>query len=277
MTKNNHREILKRSRQKKRRRLAWRLGLSGFILLFLIIGIVAATHLNYFLLKDVRVVGNKLISQDDIIATVNQKLEGNYWFVFPRRNVLFYPRDEIKQALTARFPQLASLSVTPDNLTSLAIKVQERYTAAVWCVSVEQCYLMDQSGLLFSPAPQFSGHLFFVINGELSGDPLGQRPLTATQLTQIMALRTGLDELLAKVAAQPIVIDAAQMYPEGDIDFLGDFTIHLNLDQDPATVLTSARSAFGDKILLAALHDPQTLIDYIDLRFLPKIFYKLKP
>ncbi|MBI2100114.1 MAG: hypothetical protein HYT48_02110 [Candidatus Vogelbacteria bacterium] len=263
-----HHDILKRSRRKQHRRRAWRFGLIILILVLILAGLVGLTHLNRFLIQNITVEGNELVSEDEIVTTASKPLLGNYWYVFPKRNIFLYPRQEIVTALIAKFPQFASAEMTTEGATSAVIKVRERHSIFVWCTSTD-CYLVDQSGLLFAPAPDFSGRLFFVVRGELSGEPLGQRPLTVGQFNNFNKLRTELAKLLDGIYG-------ATVGQDGDFTLWTDFAVYLNLKQDPAIVFSNAKSALADKDLLAAVLERPSSIEYLDLRFLPKIFYKFK-
>ena len=145
---------------------------------------------------------------------------------------------------------------------------------------------MDATGFIFAPAPQFSAHVFLTLEGGLlAGSPLGQQPIPAANFTQLLAVRQWLQAAFASTTLADFGIYRALKGEAADYVLLAEhldfpertFRIILSLNQDLNLAGLDAVSALNSPALESSLNQPGLMLDYLDLRFDPKIFYKFKP
>ncbi len=251
-----------------------RLSLLGGTIIFILGGLIALLWLPFWRVTQMDVAGVSTLSAGDIQATVQEKITGRYWYLFPKNNILLYPRQGIESALRAHYPTLAEASVGAENLHTLGITVVERQPAALWCgqdFSAENnCSFMDASGLVYAPAAQFEGDAYQKYFGALaSPESLGQY-LTPEQFHSLSALAQA---LAAKVPGDPV----AGLWVESDGDahliFNSGFTLLFNSTDDTGAVFNRFSLALTAAPFTA---HPASSFEYLDLRFGNKLYYKLK-
>ncbi len=165
----------------------------GVLILFLTSFIVFALGLSLLLrikglqLNEVKITGNKIINKEEIEELVNGELDGNYLFLFPKRNSLIYPRVQIYNKLILSFPRIENLFIYTEKLKTLKLEIEERAGHCLYCGAEvpetkeevgENCYFVDQEGYIFDKAPYFSGDIYFKYYKKLENEDLDPSGLT---------------------------------------------------------------------------------------------------
>jgi hypothetical protein len=254
--------------------------LGVFLVCFSIVWVFAHPS---FQIKKIRIEGNKILSADAVIAVAQRDISGNYFFFFPRTNVLFYPKDAIRSEIVSAFPRANSVAVSLEG-DVLIISLSERDPAAIWC-GVEKdatttengCYYLDKTGYVFDTSPNFSGDAYFKFYGKgllANGrSAVGQNFISADLLEKLSDLRHTLQRYNKKT----------------DDLFLGDESraeltaesgckIVFSTDQDFSALKANMEAVFkspgwGKEI---SGTDKCADLEYIDFRFGNKIYYKQK-
>jgi hypothetical protein len=256
------------------------LTLSGLVALVIFAGVLSGQE--YFRIRDVSVQGISFSKQGDAVVFVKEQLLGNYLVLFPRSNIYLYPKSEIEKELRLKFVAIESthISLTADRV--LEVQATERKPAALWCPNGSSfgsstdkslsCYFMDGENLIFAKAPTFSDSPYFIYYGGISsGDPLGQYFMMPDQFKEIEFFNRSLLAL--------------GLHPKAfGVTGEGDYNIVLT---EGSVLLLSPRRSLSDALdaLRAFLGDlkpptsgPEFIssLEYLDLRFTNKIYYKEK-
>ncbi|MEK7621657.1 MAG: hypothetical protein AAB415_00595 [Patescibacteria group bacterium] len=282
----SHREILRANRRARQKRLFRRSAL--LIILALLILAFVLWYLwdsSFFALNHISIINAKMIPAERLTAVVNEVLAPKYFKLFPRPVNWFYPRAAIVANLREQFPELAAVKVSNPSWGTLQIEIAERRAVALWCQE-EICYAIDQTGLLYTPAPRFSNDAIFTLTGPALPIQIGSRPLSISQFQQLLELRAAINRQL-----------------EINPDFTGQTVITVSLSEPvdyffevrdtrlevKSWRLLVARADASDIIisrLLATFSSGAFLTEYrlllsqldsLDLRFRRRIFYKFVP
>ena len=126
-------------------------------------------------LKGLQITSVQVLGADPDIANAlrdaaQQNLQGSYIGMFPRSNILIYPKNAIVRSVGAASDRLSGVSVHRQGLNTLIISVNEKTPAALVCAGLpdfngnslsfddsDSCYFADANGLIFEHAPSFSG------------------------------------------------------------------------------------------------------------------------
>ncbi|HEY1037312.1 MAG TPA: hypothetical protein VGE62_01895 [Candidatus Paceibacterota bacterium] len=139
--------VVRKRRKKKLIRLYGILALG----LFAVGGLAYASHMDNVQIRKVVVVGNETVPGDEIERVSNVILDASYMGVFPKRNSLIFPKDQLSKALVDTFPKIESLDMETESFNYLNVRIKERAPFAEWCSALE-CYLVDENAYIFAAA-----------------------------------------------------------------------------------------------------------------------------
>lgn len=260
-----------------------------FVVLFFIFSALAAlgayiSKHERFTISNLRILGNEVVDSGDIEKIVWGQLDSKYFWAFNKRSVFLYPKNILEEYILDKWARISNIDIYADTMTSLTVRIKERAPAYIWCddkqetltdyVNNEECYFLDEKGFIFSLAPYFSGPVFFKMYGptfdtEFKGEEsqsivIGKRFLSKDEFEKIIILKDAF--LLLQMEAV-----AFEVQDNGNYQFImGDGTkIFFKKEQSIETLLDNLDSVID---FLATGKQ----IDYIDLRFGNKVFYKFK-
>lgn len=264
-----------RLRARRRRALFVRGALTFAVALVLFGGSVWAARFPPLAVSGVSVLGAHTIPVADIERTVSDQMSGAYLALFPKSNTVLVPTDAIAAAILTAFPRIRSVDIARPGLNSLAISVHERSPYALWCGASRAashdptgCYFLDDSGRVFTEAPDFSGDVFFRYFGVIPGDPINATFLAPGEFEELdLFVRSTRDMGVRPVALAVLGGPDAELFLEDGSRILFNRTGNLSeVLENLKSVLES--DVFRERGTLA--------LDYVDLRFGNKIFYKFR-
>lgn len=238
-------------------------------------------------ISEVKVVGNKVVNAEMIKTVVEGEITGNYLWFFPKTNIFFYSKNNIEKALSNQFRRLHDVNLTIKDNKTLEVKITERVASYTWCgdhlvvglpsdnqtVKEEKCYFMDENGYIFDEAPYFSGEVYFKF---YSVGNIGSY-FSKENFKQLIDFKN----VLATLGLKPV-----SLYIEGSGDikiFLSNFNrtptnpyIILKADADLKKVAENLETAISTEPLLSNLKNKYSSLEYIDLRFGNKVYYKFR-
>lgn len=258
-----------RIRKARRKRLTISLVLwSVFVasLMFLVVEIVDLPELR---IETVSFSGNRVLIEEALFAVVEPHLEGNHAFFFPKRNSFLYPREAIEASLLESFVKIESVRVDRRGLSRIHIAITEREPFALWCApqGTRSCYFVDETGIAFALAPRLSGGSFVAHHKDMPIDPLGMHITSEEHFRELASLTEFLMTL--GLTARRIT------WKPGFLDVL----VHVKTSAgDYETSIFIPEQAPYEQSLnsLASILDgfDFTNVEYIDVRFENKVFYK---
>lgn len=239
-------------------------------------GVSALSYSPKFAIQGIAVVGAKEVPASLVRAYVETKLYDGTNPLLSRGNIFLYPRAEIEKSVTGYFPRIRTAEIARGALLAQAITVTvaERTPFALWCSGAlssdsgtNDCYVMDDSGFVFAPAVSpFSGSMVFGGGLSLSSSPIGETYLP-THLANVLLLL----ERFRQAAFAP-----ESVFAENEQDFSVQFKEGFEL-----------RASWGDyanvlvrNLQLALSSEPlrgkESKLEYIDLRFGNRVYYKIR-
>jgi uncharacterized membrane protein len=252
--------------------------LFALIVILFIFSIFVLNH-KKFLIADVRVYGADILGDQNIKTEVASLISGKYFKLYSKKNILFYPKNDIVLKLKKDFPLISSVSIYPTDLNILQIDISLRKPHSLWCDGlpspefVSRCYFLDNDGFVFSKAPQFSGDAYFKYYGILPfGAPIGSYFLDSTQSFNDLN-----DFVLnvKKLNINPVFVLASSA-TAFEIGLSSGGKILFNTDSSFIDIFSRLETFLNSKDWISS-GGLVSNIEYIDLRFGNKIFYKIKP
>jgi len=264
-------------RVKRRREKAAKIAAAIFAAFLLFLVAAFLSNLPSVRIASVEIEGVSAIPNEGLNQVISEELDGKYLGLFSKSNILLYPRKELLAKVESAFKRIKSADFHMKNLTTVILSVEERKPAGFWCHSrgsdplfSKNCYFLDESGFIFAPAPDFFGTTYLKFYGAVLGEPVGKNFLTPESFGQINLFLSKLS--LFKV--KPIELSVSG---DGDYEIAieGGGRIIVNPAKDLAVALENLRVLLTQSELSKNQDFPLAL-DYIDLRYGNKVFYKLR-
>lgn len=266
----------KKFQERKRKVLILKVFLAFALLFALLSGVLYGLHRPEVTIQNIGVVGEDVIPAQAITTLAREVLTGNYFWIIPRSTIFFYPRGAIEAALPRVYPKIKEASTSFKNLTTIEIVVEERQPFALWCGenrlegAIPKCFFLDETGFIYGPAPDFTGDVYFHYYGSLpKSDPVGQHFLSQEEFSRLSFFFIALVE--RGINARDFAVR-----DDTDYEFYLDNGIQVLFarEQDLTLLLQNLESVLiSEKLKNVDL----ATVEYIDLRFGNKVFYKMAP
>ncbi len=254
------------------------------------------SHNAKWRVTEIQISGAQVVSRDEVRSFVEEKLAGNYYFVYSRGNSYLFSRHDIEAGLIEKFVRLASATVNIVDSNTIEVVLTERKPLALWCGEVysretydlNDCWFIDKTGFIFDRAPIFSEGVYPEVYGELEnindGNLLGAR-LSPVRFNFVQTVEKELTEKLGdplrtiiKSEEEYIVtIHTSKNYPQ-----LAGVELRFKDGTDADTLIKTLMSALPVQFPEGAVaskgltrHDSaeSKKLLYIDLRFGNKVFF----
>lgn len=267
------REIKRKPLRARRRQK--RIVLAG-ILIFLTAALAYAIHwvsyLPSYTIQRIEVTGISTLDPQTIEARVREALGKDGGYV-SSRNLFWYDAHAIEKALEADMYHVARASVSRESTfsTTLRVAIDERAPFARWCAAESDCYLIDETGFIFehlaaSTARDYVEPFVFWGGVASTSETLGAYVAPARFPSALSILRAlgqaGYTSLRAEIDSDT---DFSVLFEDG-------FRLYVSFGAEPPTLVRNLKLIFASEPLKERLTD----LEYIDLRFGNRIFYKLK-
>lgn len=248
---------------------------AGVIVIVIIIAIaLAAWGSGYekITVRSISVAGNEITENERIKEIARLAMEGRYFYLFDKSNILIFPRAHIVENLAGVFPRLSNIEIERQSLAALAISVSEREPAYLICMPAQadetkgsQCFFADKDGFIFARAPHFSGDVYTRVTSEAattSANILGTHAAEEKKWSHITALEALLVERGKNVKQIRVrERDEYELILENGVRLL------FNTSESPERLADNFDSVLQEVPL-------EQNIDYIDFRFGNKVFYR---
>lgn len=285
---------------KKRKRKILRNKIIFFFVLFLIFFILLAFLSRWEKLQivDIQIQGNKIVEEEWIRQTVEEELQGHYLFVFPKKNILIYPRNKIIVSLGEKYTRLEDINLSLKDQGLLLIETSERKPTYTWCgdmplvyekeidIEVEstnnikqlKCYFLDERGYVFDQAPYFSGDVYFRFFGKIEREDV-ETPVGNYFLPENFGSTLFFIDNIKNINLKPYALyvkedGQMELYLASLISNNIPPKIILKTDADLIKMVENLEASLVTEPLRTKYKENFANLEYIDLRFGNKVYYK---
>ena len=281
------REILRRSQERRKKRR-----IAKLVFWLLLFGLIFYLSILFFswsalCLEKVKVEGNYTVSSEAITNRAKELLAGKYLGLYSRDHVLLWPKTSIEAGLAQSFPRLKNIELRTLDRETLLVKVDERIPVFSWCHNTDEngnpsnCQLVDKTGHSCGSSPIFSESVYPVLSGDFVSGSSTDQLLSTTTFPELATFVLGLREEL-RAEAKPLGLYrivflgdddyAALVALNGETD--NPWRVVFNIKTPAADLINNFLMVFKSDLFRGELQKNDWELDYIDLRFGKKIFYK---
>lgn len=263
-----------RAHARRRRRL---LLLALVVFIFVVLCAAGVTWLSnaaFLRISTVEVLGTQTLSTSTIAAFVEGELAGSYLYFFPKNNIFLYPKEIVSRELLSAMPTIAEVNLRAKNFHTLAVAIIEHQPKALWCgevvASSSPCFLLDENGLAYAAAADFSGDAYQRYYGALAPGTSPRHYLTSTQFHSLSALVDTIAQNQKPNSVRGVLVDQNS---DVRLTFASGFVLLFPLGDDGGDIYQRFTLALQSDAFKA---HPLSDFQYLDLRFGDKLYYKLK-
>lgn len=276
---------LQRGRPRFRRSV--RFVLSACFVLVIVGGVFYFAQLKDLQIHEIRTNGLESLPEDKILGLVNNYLNGNLFFLIPRRHFLLVSSNNIERKLMDKFSKIEGVTVRKTFDPALVIDITERKIWGIGCVKTEveeveesaneesrpiktvgPCFYIDRSGFAFEEVSSFEGGLFPILYKNSGG-------IIGTNIFQESGTNyfEGVNQELSSALQLPVL--SVEFFPEKSdevrIMLKEGWSLLVLSNKNPSEWIPVLRT-----LLLGEIRNRRKQLDYLDLRFGNKVFYKYK-
>lgn len=265
--KRGRRRSVVEENRKNRKRI-----LSVFIIFLIFIAIIITARLNIFFVHNIIITEVAEKKKQIIKNIVEKQLAGSYYYLFPRKNVVFVPRKDIKTALMKQDLSIKSVNIDLRSVNELSIKIVERNPDGLWCSHNDECFFVDE------------GYVY----GKFLGDNISDYNILKTETDPKKIIGTiiidsedfrKINTFILYLKRENVSISNVLIQDNGDYEIqtkAGAKIIFNNREDISDTINNLASIVHSGAITKDKWQDIYKTLLYIDLRFGRKIFYKFK-
>jgi len=212
-------------------------------------------------IKEIKISGNQRIDSEKIERLINNQVEKN--FFFKTKSILLTSGKAIRGLLLEEFPEIGKVKITRRLPASLVIEIEERKTFATFCQPSGNCFNADNQGIAFERTTKRQG--LMVDLKEESEIVLSKKFIEPEKIQAILKIKDGLEKRLDIEVKRLLFFDERINVETGQ-----GFEIYFTLESSIEDQIFNLEMLAKEKI------KPEEVakLEYIDLRFGNKIYYK---
>lgn len=245
-------------------------------------------------ISSIEVIGADAALAESVRSVAQDSLQGSTLVIFPRANILWYPRRSIEDAIREQHPEIASSEMELVDGNKLSIQVVEWEPSALVCASYPDfhdgslelndpgtCYFIDRSGRIFKEAPSFSArvyHIYYI--PDLMTGTSSARQVVGSQAVSSDEF-AALEDFYTSVESSGIIVDALFVKEDGEYELYvhgvsprdahdGGHTVVIHFGGPSLEQQLSNLVSFWDHMKLDP--SPPVLTD-IKLNYPPNVYY----
>lgn len=271
-------------RLKQKRAFRLRATLVSVFAVALVLGCVFLMRAPFLQIQKISVLGTKVLIPTDISQRAKQELSGFYLGVIPKTNILFFPKQKLVRAILVAYPRVSTVSVDRQFFTSgsaLVLSVLERTQTYLWCSGapnpIAPCYYLDKDGLVFARAPEISGTVYFKFFGGVlkdSADPINKSIVAPLEYKRYLDFKDVFESVR-------LFAFGVEIFSPTEIHFLlsrdlssDRIIVRVRTTDDPRVVASNLATAMTKEPFKRLFEQERERIEYIDLRFPNKVYFR---
>lgn len=238
-----------------------------FISPFLIIFSVFL-YLPKFRIKEIEINGNENLTGKTRIV-VNEELNKKMLFLIPKNNFFIFKKSGLKEKILQTITSIKTVEINKNFPDAIILNIKERTIAGAYCADEEmlKCFSLDEEAMIFEEKTINSEEkkLIFIATTSAATIKQSERIMDKKTFAKLLYFSDSAEKLLI-LKARKIILNKN----EYNVFFENSFYVIVNKEQ--------INSAFENLklILESQIKDKKNNLEYIDLRFQNKAFFKLR-
>lgn len=240
------------------------------LLILFVVAFVYVLRLPAISIQEIKINGNMFVETSEIEQKTNNILNKKILGLIPVRNIFIFPKRELIESLKQN-PAIVSVDVRKKFFKTISIDIVEQEKEIIYCLNIERsdCYYVNKTGFIYAKVEDLIiPEQEIIIFNEKEIKNIKDNILDQKIYSDILLF-------VKNLARQEIKIKEVHIKQDSTIEFVS---------RTDTRIITSVFDEFEkDFAHLIALFDTNVLtkdqlpnIEYIDVRFGNKVFYKNK-
>lgn len=254
---------------------SWQMGIVVFGLLVLLGGGVYLLRLPQWQISEFEISGLNVLTTEEIGNVIRGVLGGSRLFLFPRSSFFLASSGAVVSGLQKAYPRIKQVSVKKEFPDKLNIFIAERALWGIFCSSLsekkespQQCVYVDETGFAYEYAPSSQGSLIMKIKDDRTVSVPAQLVDPALMAQMIFSAQ----EIEKATRVEVTGYELSSKIPrEFWLETNEGFKLFLNRSDDVSKTLNILKTVLEEDI-----KEKRSRLEYIDLRFGNKVFYKFR-
>lgn len=252
-------------------------------------GFLYAVRLSQFRIQEVTARGAEFVSEEKIREAVMRQIAGARFFFIPNDSLLFVSSRRVERELLKEFPRLAAVDAKKTFAPALEILLRERSIWGIGCIKTElaevdktgetieartrektvgPCFYIDSGGFAFEEVTSFEGQLLPALYKSGEG-AVGANIFSKEDLVFFNEVSRALSDSF------DLPLFSVEFFDKNNED------VRLTLKEGWSLVVSRGKAASAwipvlRAVLSGEIKDRRSKLDYMDLRFGNKVFYKFR-
>ncbi len=265
---NSKRKLRLAQKRKKNRNIKLIILLVSIILFFSLF--VFLLTRDWISIKEIKINGNETVSSKSIESVAFNRMSRLRAYTLYAGTILTYDKSDIIESLKYEYPQLKYININSRDIKTLNITVKEREPIALWCINQEiECYLMDDTGYIYDEVMDLKSYSNLVIYKSETLNLTLRNTLLPSAFLQI-------NDFLNTIKDFGIQVTQVEINEEDNEFFVyssGHPVLRIRLNGDLTQVASYIEATLNAPDYLNYANSVEK-VEYIDLRFGNRIFYK---
>jgi hypothetical protein len=257
-----------------------------FLILIVVWGAIFLALANWSKLRVNQVVveGAQIVKSEEIIVETQTILAGQLLPLVPKNHLWWYPAEELQTNLLTKFPRLATVKTFAEWPGRLSVVVTEREPALLYC-GLDKCAFIDPTGRAYAAAPTFSPGVFLTWTASSTLPALPFDLIKGPNVNRLISSQKIFNKVFALLKLPEWRVNQFEQTLDNDFIFWVEaktssstqatkWRILINQETSPFDLGENLHTALSS-ILEAKKSAALPKLDYVDLRFGKKVFYKL--
>ena len=271
----------KKQFHRKHRGFRWYMAMGIILVLMFGTGLFFVVRISALQVADITMSGLDTLREDNVRQEVALALNGSYALGFiPYRFIIAVPIEAITRHLQNRFPLIGEVEIQKEFPDKLFLAIRERELFGVLCndATLQEdldmpkdtaCAYIDTDGIAYQQAPQSHGFLITKISTDDESIPYTGQAIKKETIDRMIDL----SKILPPIIGSPILGYELLRTSSREMRVFTrqGFSLLMKRDGDKDALMFILKT-----VLEKEIGQRRAQLDYMDLRFGNKVFYKFK-
>lgn len=219
-------------------------------------------------IADISFSGLERVLSADVEVKIREDLRGAFLLVLPRSSYFLFDSAASEEKILKDFPRLESIHITKEFPSKISVVAHEREFWAIYCAGESgRCGYIDKTGFVYEEAPVSTGSLILTVFRDTGSVQIPSQSLERALVEKFILF----SELLKNETGEEVesFILSGGLDDEFRVRVREGFLLYVKRDDD-FTQVTKTLKIFLEK----EIGKNRNSLEYVDLRFGNKIFYK---